>query len=165
MLSLVILAYIGPAILTIILILSVILLIVGIERIAVGIAMPTSSKGSRYANIGIGLLVIAFSIVLMQFPVFTSAVLVVLAAIALLINGIARIIHGISKSSGSSRAFRIGVGVLSVAVSILVIAQPISFGLVLFAIMISIAFLISGIEMMVFGISGRERYTRIISSS
>jgi uncharacterized membrane protein HdeD (DUF308 family) len=102
----------------------------------------------------------------MQFPVFTSAVLVVLAAIALLINGIARIIQGISfKSSGSSRAFRIGVGVLSVAVSILVIAQPISFGLVLFAIMISIAFLISGIEMMVFGISGRERYTRTISSS
>src|SRR5215203_4574912 len=155
LLSLVILAYIGPAILTIILILSVILLIVGIERIAVGIAMPTSSKGSRYANI-----------VIMQFPVFTSAVLVVLAAIALLINGIARIIQGISfKSSGSSRAFRIGVGVLSVAISILVIAQPISFGLVLFAIMISIAFLISGIEMMVIGISGRERYTRIISSS
>ena len=106
LLSLVILAYIGPAILTIILILSVILLIVGIERMAVGIAMPTSPKGSRYANIGIGLLVIAFSLVLMQFPVFTSAVLVVLAAIALLINGIARIIQGISfKSSGSSRDF------------------------------------------------------------
>ena len=68
--------------------------------------MPTSSKGSRYANIGIGLLVIAFSVVPMQFPVFTSAVLVVLAAIALLINGIARIIQGITfKSSGSSRAF------------------------------------------------------------
>jgi hypothetical protein len=31
--------------------------------------------------------------------------------------------------------------------------------------MISTAFLISGIEMMVIGISGRERYTRIISSS
>jgi uncharacterized membrane protein HdeD (DUF308 family) len=166
LLSLVILAYIGPAILTIILILSVILLIIGIERIAIGIAMPTSSKGSRYANIGIGLLVIAFSVVLMQFPIFTSAVLVILAAIALLINGIARIIQGISiKSSGSSRAFSIGVGVLCATVSILVIAQPISLGLVLFAIMISIAFLISGIEMMVSGISGKERFTRTISSS
>ena len=128
--------------------------------------MPTSSKGSRYVNIGIGLLVIAFSIVLMQFPVFTSAILVVLGPIALLINGIAKIIQGISfKSSGSTRAFSIGVGVLSATVSILVIAQPISFGLVLFAIMISIAFLISGIEMMVSGISGRERFTRTITSS
>jgi len=101
----------------------------------------------------------------MQFPVFTSAVLVVLAAIALLISGISRIIQGISiKGSGSSRAFRIGIGVLSIAVSILVIAHPISVGLVLFAIMISIALLISGIEMMALGISGRERYTSKIIS-
>jgi uncharacterized membrane protein HdeD (DUF308 family) len=164
-LSLFILAYIGPAILTIILILSVILLVVGIERIAVGIAMPSSSRRLRFANIGIGLLIIAFSIVLMQFPAFTSVVLVVLAAMALLVSGISRIIQGVSKkASGLSRAFRIGVGVLSITVSILVIAHPISVGLVLFAIMISIAFLISGIEMMALGISGRERYTnRIIS--
>ncbi|MFZ0220411.1 MAG: DUF308 domain-containing protein, partial [Candidatus Nitrosopolaris sp.] len=159
-LSLFILAYIGPAILTIILILSIVLLVVGIERISVGISMPSSYRRLRFANIGIGLLIIAFSIVLMQFPVFTSAVLVVLAAIALLVSGISRIIQDIShKASGSSRAFRIGVGVLSIAVSILVIAQPIYLGLVLFAIMISIAFLISGIEMMTLGISGRERST------
>jgi uncharacterized membrane protein HdeD (DUF308 family) len=163
-LSLAILAYIGPAILTIILILSVILLVVGIERIAVGIAMPYS-RGSRFANIGIGMLIIAFSVVLQQFPVFTSAVLVVLVAIALLFNGIARIIHGVSsKASGAYRAFLIGVGVLSIAVSILVIAHPISLGLVLFALMISVAFLITGIEMMALGISGRERSpTRSIS--
>jgi hypothetical protein len=71
LLSLVILAYIGPAILTIILILSVILLIIGIERIAFGIDMPTSSKVSRYANIVLGLQLIAFTIVLIQFQVFT----------------------------------------------------------------------------------------------
>jgi uncharacterized membrane protein HdeD (DUF308 family) len=81
-------------------------------------------------------------------------------AIALLFNGIARIIHGMSnKASGSYKAFLIGVGVLSIAVSILVIAHPISLGLVLFALIISIAFLITGIEMMALGISGRERST------
>ena len=158
-LSLAILAYIGPAILITILILSVILLAVGIERVAVGIALGDSSRGSSLANIVIGLAVIAFSIVLMQFPIFTSAVLVILAAVALLLNGIARIIHGISsKTSRSSRAFLIGVGVISIAVSILVIGHPISFGLVLFGIFISIAFLISGIEMMALGISGRQEY-------
>jgi uncharacterized membrane protein HdeD (DUF308 family) len=159
LLSLVILLYIGPAILTIILILSVILLVIGIERIAVGIAMPSSPKGPRISNIGIGLAVIAFSIVLMQFPIFTSAILVVLAAIALLISGVSRIIQGFTnKISGSSRAFRIGVGSLSIVVAILVIAHPISFGLVLLASMISIVILISGIEMMALGISGRERF-------
>ena len=59
-LSLFILAYIGPAILTIILILSVVLLVVGIERISVGIAMPSSYRRLRFANIGIGLLIIVF---------------------------------------------------------------------------------------------------------
>jgi len=158
-LSLVILAYIGPAILTIILILSLILLAVGIERTSVGIAMRRSSRGSSLANIVLGLAIIAFSIVLMQFPIFASAILVILAAVALLLSGISRIIHGISKkTSRSSRAFLIGVGVISITVSILVIAHPISFGLVLFSIIISIAFLISGIEMMALGISGRQGY-------
>jgi uncharacterized membrane protein HdeD (DUF308 family) len=158
-LSLFILAYIGPAILTIILILSVILLAVGIERVSVGIALRDSSRGSSLSNIVIGLAVIAFSIVLMQFPIFTSAVLVILAAVALLLSGISRIIHGISsKTSRYSKAFPIGVGVISIAVSILVIGHPISFGLVLFGIFISIAFLLSGIEMMALGISGRQRY-------
>ena len=158
-LSLVILAYIGPAILTIILILSLILLVVGIERTSVGIAMRRSYRGSSLANIVLGLAVIAFSIVLMQFPIFTSAILVILAAVALLLSGIARIIHGISnKTSRSSRAFLIGVGVINIALSILIIAHPISFGLVLLGIIISIAFLISGIEMMALGISGRQRY-------
>jgi uncharacterized membrane protein HdeD (DUF308 family) len=158
-LSLFILAYIGPAILTIILILSVILLAVGIERISVGIAMRHYCRGSGLSNIVIGLVVIAFSIVLMQFPIFTSSVLVILAALALLLNGIARIIHGASgKGSGSSRTLLIGVGIVSVALSILVIVRPIDLGLVLFATMISVAFLISGIEMMALGISGRQRY-------
>ena len=158
-LSVAILAYIGPTILVTILILSLILLAIGIERVAVGIALRHSSRRSSITNIVLGLAVVAFSIVLMQFPIFTSAFLVILAAVALLLSGIARIIHGISSErSRSSRAFLIGVGVISIAVSILVIAHPISFGLVLFGIFISIAFLISGIEMMALGISGRQEY-------
>jgi uncharacterized membrane protein HdeD (DUF308 family) len=156
-LSVAILAYIGPAILITILILSFILLAVGIERVAVGIALRRSSRRSSITNIVLGLAIVAFSIVLMQFPI--SAVLVILAAVALLLSGIARIMHGISSErTRSSRAFLMGVGVISIAVSILVIAHPISFGLVLFGIFISIAFLISGIEMMALGISGRQEY-------
>ena len=77
---------------------------------AIGMEM-SSSKGLRLANIVLSILIIAFSAVLIEFPIFTSAVLVVLAAFALLFSGLARIIQGISeKSSGSSRAFLIGVG-------------------------------------------------------
>ena len=154
-LSLIILASINSSILTAFLILSVVLLIVGIERISVGIAMSLS-KRSRIVNIVLGLAIISFSIILMEFPIFASSILVVIGAVALLLSGIARIIQSASgKDSGLHRAFLMGVGILSIAVSILVIARPINLGLPLFAIMISIAFFVSGVEMMVLGITKR----------
>jgi hypothetical protein len=57
--------------------------------------------------------------------------------------------------SGRSRGFLIGVGVLSIAVSGLVIAHPISFGVPLLTTIISIATLITGIQMIAVGIGGR----------
>jgi uncharacterized membrane protein HdeD (DUF308 family) len=59
-----------------------------------------------------------------------------------------------------SRGFIVGVGVLSIAVSLLVIAHPISFGVRLLGFMISIALLINGIQMIALGIGGRMRYNR-----
>ena len=155
-LSLVIILYIGPAVF------SIILLVIGIERIAIGIINPRSGR-SRLVNIGIGLLIIGVSIVLMQFPIFTLAILILLGAIALLLSGISRIVHGIrGGTAGRSKALQIGVGILSIGISILVMMHPVNFGLPLLGVIISIAFLVSGIEMMAVGITGRPR-DRIIS--
>ena len=156
-LSMVIILYIGPALFSIIIILSVILLVIGIERIAISIANPGSSK-SRLISIGVGLLIIAFSIVLMQFPIFTFAILILLGAIALFFSGVSRIIHGIrGESRGRARASQVGVGIISVAISVLVMIHPVNIGLPLLGVIISVAFLISGIEMMAIGITGKPR--------
>jgi len=160
-LSLVIILYIGPAVFSIIIILSIILLVIGIERIAIGIINPRSGR-SRLVSIGIGLLIIGVSIILMQFPIFTLAILILLGAIALLLSGISRIVHGIRGGTGRSKALQIGVGILSIGISILVMIHPVNFGLPLLGVIISIAFLVSGIEMMAVGITGRSR-DRIIS--
>jgi uncharacterized membrane protein HdeD (DUF308 family) len=158
-LSIVILAFPGIAVYTIILILSIALLIIGIERIATGIA-PLPSRSSRIANIGLGALAIAVALAVISFPVFTAGLLVTLAAISLLFVGIARIVQGVRNKDTPrwSRGFMVGVGVLSIAVSLLVIAHPISFGVRLLGFMISIALLINGIQMIALGISGRMRY-------
>lgn len=161
-LSLAIILYIGPAVFSIIIILSIILLVIGIERIAIGIVNPRAGR-SRLVNIGSGLLIIGLSIILMQFPIFTFAILIFLGAIALLLSGISRVVHGIrGDTSGRSKALQIGVGSLSIGISILVMVHPVSIGLPLLGVIISIAFLISGIEMMVVGITGRPK-DRIIS--
>ena len=161
-LSLFIIIYIGPAVFAIIVITSVILLAIGIERVAIGIAYQLS-RSLRFVNIGIGLLVIGFSIFLMQFPIFTFGLLIFLGAIALFVSGVSRIVHGIR--SNASRRFKvlgIAVGVISIALAVIIMVNPVSVGLPLSAIIISIAFLIIGIEMIITGITGRPR-DRIIS--
>ena len=161
-LSLFIIIYIGPAVFAIIVVTSVILLAIGIERVAIGIVHELS-RSSRFVNIGIGLLIIGFSIFLMQFPIFTFGLLIFLGAIALFFSGVSRIVHGIR--SNASRGFRvlgIGVGAISIAFSVIVMVNPVSVGFPLLAIIMSIAFLIIGIEMIITGITGRSR-ERIIS--
>jgi uncharacterized membrane protein HdeD (DUF308 family) len=58
-----VLLYPGIAVLAAVQILLIVLLIVGIERIAIGIFSPYHRKSSsRFSNIGLGALAIAFSI-------------------------------------------------------------------------------------------------------
>jgi len=154
-----VLAYPGLAIFTAVQILSIVLLIVGIERIAVGTFSPYHKKSSsRFSNIGLGVLVIAFSILVMVFPLFSVLFLIFLGGFALLFNGIARIIQGVGGQGISrwSRAFLIGVGVLSIAISGLIIAHPIGFGVRLLALIMSLVLLINGIEMVAIGTVGRR---------
>jgi uncharacterized membrane protein HdeD (DUF308 family) len=75
-----------------------------------------------------------------------------------MISGIARIIHGFSRDmSKFSKGLFIGVGALSVAVSIVIIANPIKFGLVLLVIILAITLLITGIEMICVGLRGTKK--------
>lgn len=164
----------GSSISTTVLLLSLILLIIGIERICFGVVKATSTsttttttatittkpskyKSSRIANIALGLLIIALSIVLMEFPVFSAALLIVLAAVALLVIGIARIIHAFREEDihrATRKYLSVGVGILCIVVAILIIANPTTFGLMLLVFMLSITLIIVGISMIVRGVKG-----------
>jgi len=161
----------GSSISTTVLLLSLIFLIIGIERICFGVVKATSTTSttttttttkpskykSRIANIALGLLIIALSIVLMEFPVFSAALLIVLAAIALLVIGIARIIHAFREEDihrATRKYLSVGVGILCIVVAILIIANPTTFGLMLLVFMLSITLIIVGISMIVRGVKG-----------
>jgi uncharacterized membrane protein HdeD (DUF308 family) len=165
----------GSSISTTVLLLSLIFLIIGIERICFGVVKATSTTSttstttatittkpskytsSRIANIALGLLIIALSIVLMEFPVFSAALLIVLAAIALLVIGIARIIHTFREEDihrATRKYLSVGVGILCIVVAILIIANPTTFGVMLLVFMLSITLIIVGISMIVRGVKG-----------
>jgi uncharacterized membrane protein HdeD (DUF308 family) len=160
-LSIAVLASPASAIATVIVLLSIVLLIVGIERIASGISAASTTRSSTIVNVGLGILVIILSIVVMAYPLESAGLLIILGAIALLINGIARLIHGFvdKNHAGWSRAALLFVGILSIIISLIVLAHPIGIGVPILAFMISIALLINGIEMIGLGIAGRRRFS------
>lgn len=159
-LSLAIILSPGVGIATITFLLSITLLVVGIERLVTGFTPSEQSKSSRFGNIGLGALAALLGIAVVAFPLFTTGVLVSLLALGLLSIGIARIIHGISDKNISkwSKGFLVGVGILSLAVSFTVIAYP-AFGVSLLTLVLGINLLIIGIQSVAYAISGHQRRT------
>lgn len=153
-LSIVILATPGAVLVSIIWIVGILLLIVGIESVISGIFVKSRS---RMASIGLGILVIILSLIVIAFPAAVGIFLLILLGIVLLIDGIARLVHGFGDKEhrGWSRGFRIGVGALEIALGILIMVSP-GFGAAFVGIIIAIAVLIVGIQMIVAGISGRR---------
>lgn len=146
----------GIGVATLVFLLSITLLVAGFERIAAGI-FPYLKKSSRIGNIIFGALAIGLGITVLAFPLFTTIFLVSLLAIGLLFLGIARIIQGATNKNISkwSRAFLIGVGILSLGISLIVFAHPIS-GVILLTFLLAVNLLIIGVESIVHGASGRK---------
>jgi uncharacterized membrane protein HdeD (DUF308 family) len=151
-LSILILAFPGTAILSIVMIIGVLLLIVGIESVISGLFVKR-----WMASIGLGIIVIILALVVIAFPAGTTVFLIILMGIALLIDGFSRLVHGFGDkgSRGWSRGFRIGVGALEIILGILVMFSP-AVGVAFVAFIIAIALLIVGIQMIASGISGRR---------
>ena len=84
------------ALMTLIMIITVFILIHGAGLIGNGIASRNESKASRIANVIIGGIVLAFSMILFALPSLTLVLMVMYLSIGLLFNGIGSIISGIT---------------------------------------------------------------------
>ena len=153
-LSTLILVHPAASVVSITVTLSVIFLVVGIERVLSGILVDNNS---RWGSIGLGFLVIILASIFLSYPVGTTVFLLLLIAVALLFVGIAGIIRGIADKQGSgwSRVFGVVAGVIAVAVSGLMMASPL-YGAVFASLVVGIALLVIGIQIIAAGISGRK---------
>jgi uncharacterized membrane protein HdeD (DUF308 family) len=134
------------------------LLILGVERIASGVRSPRLKRSSRIINIALGSAIIGFALLGFFTPRLTTEWLVLLLGLGLLANGVVRIVDGFRNKDiyeTSAVYFRIGAGIVSAAIAILVLVYPV-FGFVLILLILSIALLITGIELIIVGIKGRR---------
>lgn len=152
-LSIIAITFPGLTFISLVILLGLILFIAGIEKIMTGIFVAHRSK---FATIGLGVLTIIIAGLALAFPLAAALFVVLLLAIALMMDGFARIIEGVMNKAykGWVRAFSIGVGVLSVAISVAILAIP-AFGAIFASFVISIGLLIIGIYMIAAGVSGR----------
>ena len=157
--TIVTLTYPGLTTQTIIRLVSIVLLIIGFERIAIGIAFPSPSKSYRLADIGLGPLIIALAIVLISFPQSQSVPQIALGALALLFNGISKIMQGTGKDIPHwSKVILLGVGTLNIAVSVLAIMHFLQESVL--ARSVSITLLITGIQMITSGVGIKKKYSK-----
>jgi uncharacterized membrane protein HdeD (DUF308 family) len=156
----------GFAIEFLVFLLSITLLVVGIERVSIGFLPHIRKSSTRIGNIVLGGLAIALSIIVIGFPIFTMGFLVTLLALGLLFIGVARIVHGIldKQTSKWSRAFLVGVGILSIGISLMVFINPLV-GLFILTFMLAVNLLIIGIESIVHGVSGKRNIATSASST
>ena len=145
---------------SVIIFLAFLLLFAGIEKIVSGIVL---SGRSRFVSIGLGIVVVIVATVALIYPVGASIIVVLLLGIALLIDGISRIVHSLKDAQVNkwSKYFGIGVGVLSIILAIAVIIYP-GIGLVLAGILIGIALLITSIQIISAGITGKKQSNRLV---
>jgi uncharacterized membrane protein HdeD (DUF308 family) len=148
---------------TLIFLASTAFIIIGIERIIVGVKATSLKRSSRLISIGIGVAIVVYFGSGYFAPVFVSKLYVLILGFGLLATGAVRIIDGIKNSTygRSSKIFTVGTGIICAAVALLVFSHP-EFGFVLLLLIVSIVLLINGIQIAFVGITGR-RLTRLRS--
>jgi uncharacterized membrane protein HdeD (DUF308 family) len=172
-LSMLAIAYPGLAVFSIIVLISIVLLIIGIERVIIGMLsysrphpdeQPSVSssffssffigrRSSPFTNMGLGIIAIALAIVALAFPLIATGILIALVSFGLILTGTARIVQGLAiryydktRRSISKRykVLTIGIGVLSIILAVIIIVSP-ALGMFFLALVLSVALLINGI--------------------
>ena len=143
---------------TLLFLIEITLIIIGSERVASGIASRGTKRSSRAISIGLGLGIIGFAVLGFLTPKLTTQWLIILLGLGLLANGILRIIDGLRNIEYErfTRLFRLGAGAVSIAISILVLVNP-RFGFYLLMVIIAVALVVTGIELLMVGIKGKRK--------
>ena len=142
----------GWTVLTIFYILGIILIIVGLEKIISGLF---EGGKSRWGTVGLGVLALIFGIIVMAFPGGTAVAAIIFAGVGLLFAGISHVISGLGEKQGPGwvRGAKVGVGALAIILSFFVMFSPF-LGAALLSLIIGVALLILGIEIIAVGIKG-----------
>jgi uncharacterized membrane protein HdeD (DUF308 family) len=136
---------------------SIAFIIIGIERVAVGIKLTSLKKSSRIISIGIGVGIIVLFGCGYFFPELFSKLYVLILGLGLLATGALRIIDGTRNKTYKKlpKLFTLTTGILCVVAALVVFMYPI-LGFVFLLLIVSVIFFITGSQIAFVGITGKK---------
>jgi hypothetical protein len=132
------------------------LIFIGIERIVTGLRTSDVKKLSRIINVAIGLGIVIFFGSGFFNPDFMAKWYSLLLGFGLLANAGARIVSGLKNNEykKTSKFTDLGMGAISATMGLAVLTFP-TLGFILLLLMVAIALMVSGIEILLVGIRGK----------
>ncbi|MGD9673446.1 MAG: DUF308 domain-containing protein [Candidatus Nitrosocosmicus sp.] len=138
---------------SLVIILSSVLIIVGFEKATISFV-----RGRRkLIDMGLGIIVMAIGVAAIVFPLAATVIFIALIAFGLLFDGVSRIIEGTVERArhGWNRAFNMAAGIVSIILSIIIITMP-SIGEIFISLLIAFALFITGFVILIGGIYGNR---------
>lgn len=152
-LSGIVLIFPAIATLSLVIILSAALIIIGTEKVTISFL-----RGRRkLIDMGLGIAVIALGIAAIAFPLAATIIFITLIGFGLLFDGISRVIEGVAEKARHkwNRIFNIVTGVVSVFLAAIIISMPF-IGEIFISFMIALALLITGVVIITSGLYGNR---------
>jgi len=151
------LAFPVATVVSIVVFFGIALVAVGVLRLATGASSDWLPPSIRRSNSIIGILAIIFGAIILFAPFFATEVLVILIGLGLLIYGVGRVVAGgvANRLSGGLRAVLVVMGLLVVVFSLIVIFFPLV-GVLTYAVFVSLAFIMIGVDSLASGILGAK---------
>lgn len=136
---------------------SIAFIIIGIERIVVGVKTTSLKRSSRIISIVIGAGIVGYFGSGYFFPDFMTKLYVLILGLGLLAIGALRVIDGLRNNTyeRSSKIFTLFTGGLCVVGAIIVFLFPTT-GFILLMLIVSIIFFINGIQIAFVGLTGKK---------
>jgi uncharacterized membrane protein HdeD (DUF308 family) len=140
---------------TLVVFFGIVLLAIGILRIASAISTGRMYGSTRTTNAIIGIVALIIGILILFFPFIATATIVILIGFGFLIYGLGRLVVGgaASNLSGGIRALMIIFGILVAILGLIIIFFPV-IGVYTYAFFVSIALILIGIDSIASGAVG-----------
>jgi uncharacterized membrane protein HdeD (DUF308 family) len=158
----IVLAFPGLGVATLVVVLSIGLIFAGIRSISI-MGFSHLSKGLRMVSAIAGIVSLILAIIVILFPGYGALTLMILLAYGLIVYGFSRIFlaYTLKSADGWLRGVIAAVGVLDIILSVVVIALP-DLALLTLTVMLSLVLLVSGVEILVSGVVGRTWLGNIV---